>query len=115
MSEDRFCIWIERLINETPEDDYISRKDAMELLKNDAYAVNELNNLPSVTPKPKTGHWIKYNKEYFTTERLTSVIHSIIECSLCHMKIADFCGEMKYCPSCGRPMVELQESEDNLR
>lgn len=54
--------------------------------------------------EPKTGYWIKYDKEYFTAEKLTPVIHSIRECSECHTRIADFCGEMKYCPNCGAKM-----------
>ena len=61
--------------------------------------------------EPKTGHWIKYDKEYFTTKRLTPVTHSIRECSECHTEIADFCGEMRFCPNCGAKMVESQESE----
>lgn len=66
-------------------------------------------NLSSAKPQePKEGHWIKYDKEYFTAEKLTPVIHSIRECSECHTRIADFCGEMKYCPNCGAKM----ESEE---
>lgn len=64
--------------------------------------------IKSLEQEPKKGHWIKYDKEYFAAEKLTPVIHSIRECSECHTRIADFCGEMKYCPNCGVKM----ESED---
>lgn len=60
--------------------------------------------IKALKQEPKTGHWIKYDDEYFTTERLTPLTHSIRECSECHTKIADFCGEMKYCPNCGTKM-----------
>jgi reverse gyrase len=52
----------------------------------------------------RKGHWIKYDKNYFIAEKLTPVIHSIRECSECYTRIADFCGEMKYCPNCGAKM-----------
>ena len=53
--------------------------------------------------EPKPGHWIKYDNEYFADGRLTPVTRSIIECSACHTKIADFYGKMYYCPYCGEP------------
>ena len=59
--------------------------------------------------RARKGHWIKYDKEYFTTERLKPVVHSIRECSECHTRIADFCGEMKYCPSCTAKMEGIME------
>lgn len=70
--------------------------------------------IPSAEPREvRKGHWIKYDKEYFTTKRLTPVTHSMRECSECHTKIADFCGEMKYCPNCGARMIESQEGVNN--
>lgn len=60
--------------------------------------------IKALEQEPKTGYWIKYDKEYSTAEKLTPVIHSIRECSECHTRIADFCGEMKYCPNCGAKM-----------
>lgn len=59
-------------------------------------ALQYVNELPSVAPQPKTGHWIyKYLKGQF--------------CSICdEPSICKF----NYCPSCDAKMVELQESED---
>ena len=64
--------------------------------------------IKALEQEPKTGHWIIYDNEYFTTGRLAPLTHSIRECSECHIKIADFCGKMEYCPNCGARM----ESED---
>ncbi len=58
--------------------------------------------------EPKTGHWIKYDKEFYVVDRLKPVVQSIKECSECHAKIAGFCGELKYCPNCGAKMIEAQ-------
>lgn len=60
--------------------------------------------------EPKIGHWINYDNEYLNAGRFTPVTHSIRECSECHTKIADFCGEMRYCPNCGAKMEMLNES-----
>lgn len=73
--------------------------------------VSKIENAPPVTLKQKCGYWIKYDNEYFTMGRLTPVIHSIRECSVCHMKIADFCGQMEYCPHCGAKMQESEVKE----
>jgi hypothetical protein len=52
----------------------------------------------------RTGYWIKYDEGYYVIDRLKPVVHSIRECSECHTKIADFCGELKYCPNCKAKM-----------
>ena len=62
--------------------------------------IDALDNLPSVTPQPKTGHWIIEvwnNKEHHT-------------CSNCqHVVTYEPCYH--YCPYCGANMVEPKESE----
>ena len=39
-------------------DDCISRQAVLDFFKDDVYVCNEVMNMPSVTPQPKTGHWI---------------------------------------------------------
>ena len=65
--------------------------------------------IKALEQEPRKGHWIKYDKDYFTAERLTSAIHSIRECSECHSRISDFYGTMNFCPHCGADMREVEE------
>lgn len=41
-----------------PCDDCVSRQALLEFFKDDDYVVNEINNMPSVTPKREQGEWI---------------------------------------------------------
>ena len=60
-----------------------------------------IDKLPSVTPKEKTGHWIRQTDDY----------HDYYECE--HCGIAVGLDDIKnYCPNCGFRMFESQESED---
>lgn len=64
--------------------------------------LKRFDELPSVTPKPKTGHWIE--KEDYNLD-------TYYECSECG---ADYCIEgdiliHKYCPNCGARMTESEE------
>ena len=52
--------------------------------------------LPSVTPQPKTGHWKKI------------ATYPLYECSKC--KLESMLNTWDYCPNCGCRMVEPQES-----
>ena len=71
-------------------------------------AVAEMENLPSVTPQPKTGHWI----EHFNGNE------HIVYCENCKTEYYedDLCmggtGAPNFCPICGAKMVEPQESEE---
>ena len=64
-----------------------------------------LDELPSVQPKPKTGHWIKVTNG-----------RGGHECDLCHEYAPSYqSGEehlTNYCPNCGAKMIEPQESEE---
>jgi len=63
----------------------------------------------------KTGYWIKYDEGYYVVDRLEPVVHSIRECSECHTKIADFCGELKYCPNCKTRMERVVNDKRRKR
>lgn len=46
----------------TESDDVVSRQALLEFFKDDDYVVNEINNMPSVTPKREQGEWIRADK-----------------------------------------------------
>ena len=82
-----------------PCDDAVSRQAVLEIAKqhtltNDYLAIQ---NLPSVNPQPKTGHWI--NDEV-----------GCYYCSECCGYVASH--DDAYCRYCGAKMVEPRESED---
>lgn len=52
----------------------------------------------------KTGKWIKYEKEFTESGTYRQIKRPVIECSICHEKIAGHIGIMKYCPNCGAEM-----------
>ena len=105
------------VLNQQPCDDYISRAKAIEeadklCLETDydnEQVIEMLNDLPSVTPKEKTGHWVnaKVGKLFPSND---------YKCSECG-NLLDFdginCGrgDANYCPNCGARMIEPQESE----
>lgn len=64
------------------------------------FVINMLNELSSVKPEPKTGHWIQINSQ------------SIYECSECSQIVmtSDICA-YEFCHGCGCRMIEPQESE----
>lgn len=71
---------------------YTERKEAVEIVRD--LCVKEE---PPVTPKPRTGHWIRTGAYY------TGAYGSIdyVECSCCH---EDSLEEGDYCPNCGAKM-----------
>ena len=104
-------------INVTTNEDYISRQAVNEGFKkyaNSSFAYgcvwDYINKLPSVTPKEKTGKWIK-------TQSGDDMFPEIIVCSKCnnensHLDFnehAEPIGKVfiksKYCPNCGARMV----------
>lgn len=60
------------------------------------FLINYIEQLPPVTPQPKTGQWIerfdKSDKWY--------------ECDQCH---TDWGGAVNFCPNCGAKMQEVKE------
>lgn len=96
-----------------PCEDAISRQAAIVALDNRMSSLENVDmqiamgfakgiicELPSVTPKQRTGHWIKISECPSFTHRW-----ECSSCGCCHRALYDFC------PSCGAKMVEPQESE----
>lgn len=81
--------------------DCISRADALDCV-NWGYSFSDIykkiNELPTVTPQPKTGHWIWCvgSHKCSNCEEYTCFSHKEL---------------LRYCPNCGAKMVEPQESE----
>ena len=76
--------------------------DSATLSSRDVVNVDDIEDLPSVTPQPKTGHWIEVTNG-----------RGGHECDLCHEYAPSYKdGDerlTKYYPSCGAKMVEPQE------
>jgi len=100
---------------ETGEVSYPFAENNKELRK----AISRICDLPSVTPKQRTGH--NCNEDYADCDQFV--------CSECGIELQDWrrierdeddgeitCHDyvMKYCPNCGAKMVEPQESETGM-
>ena len=90
-------------LDESMNDDLISRDavlDACSQSINILDAMSRIEDLPSITPKQRTGHWTKDD----ITERSKSAYkHKCDRCGAYHRAMYD------YCPSCGAKMIEPQE------
>lgn len=87
-----------------PCEDCISRQAVLEIAKSsksnwidNSVLFKRVNELPPVTPKPKTGHWVEYTKPDFT---------SGYKCSECGC-IDDF--KPNYCSECGAKMGKVRK------
>lgn len=60
------------------------------------YLYDRIDRLPSVTPQPKTGHWIEHQHEAGENWEFSQY-----ECSECHVWGDD---NSDYCPNCGAEM-----------
>lgn len=85
-------------------EDCISRQSAIDALTGweteplDEDIERILKQMPSVTPKPKTGHWIDHQEDKWIYAQCS-------ECETVHDT------RTNYCPNCGCLMVEPQERE----
>lgn len=109
MTLDKYLTIAECLPQEQePCEDAISRQAAIDALKNledlqgrnvftknGLYPWNVIAQLPSVTPKQRTGHWISH---YDEDEKV-----GWYECGRCHTERA---FNTDYCPDCGAKMEE---------
>jgi predicted RNA-binding Zn-ribbon protein involved in translation (DUF1610 family) len=102
-----FCDMAIKALEQEPCEDCISRQAAIDLIAD--YEFYELNmgqvikgirDLSSVTPQPKTGHWIV--NEYTWNDKITRDY----KCSNCgYTDLID----ANYCPNCGYRMLEGSE------
>ena len=74
------------------------------------FFADKIRDLPSVTPQPKTGHWILADEQ--NKEDVENGNYRFI-CSECQYSDIHAKGTLvPYCWKCGAKMVEPQESED---
>lgn len=90
-------------------EDAISREETLKTLMDEwteydseliGWLFEKIDKLPSVTPQPKMGHWIKTIGENGVT--------SAIRCSGCGFEDNRY-ELFNYCPNCGRPMENHKE------
>jgi 5-methylcytosine-specific restriction endonuclease McrA len=103
--------FVEMAINaleQEPCEDVISREQAKSAIRDrfkdlpSRVEINTiLNELPSVTPQPKTGHWQKISADKYSEH-----VAYYFRCSECGK---DIIGEHNYCPNCGCRMVESED------
>lgn len=94
---------IAKALEQEPCADAISREAVLEIVErvlSKGDALFEIEQLPSVTPQLKTGHWITLKDEY-------GDVHEAI-CSNC-----DRNGNHKwaFCPYCGQPKMQEVEND----
>lgn len=92
--------------------------DSATLSTRDVVNVDDIEDLPPVTPQPKTGHWVEENVNGGGRK---------VYCSECgcpppfeHVSTGDVysangygvINKTKFCPSCGTRMIEPKESEE---
>ena len=126
MFEGEDTVYVERddvleVLKQEPCEDCISRQAVNVLVEELARAISDercftprgrstasimqdILELPPVTPKPKTGHWIDIMVEDMPAQ----------VCDQCRRFYPLSCtgGGYNYCPSCGSRMIEPQESEE---
>ena len=72
---------------------------------------NVLEGLPPVTPKQRTGHWIRWYEQKENDWVVENILHC--KCSECGKEYDPHSSQfIKYCNECGARMIEPQESED---
>lgn len=87
-----------KAIEQQPCEDCISREAAEDVVMwydGQGAMLNEIHKLPSVQPKPKTGHWI-----------FDEILDKHYYCSECKSMGVDY---WDYCPYCGAKMREVTE------
>ena len=97
--------WVINALEQEPCEDAVSRKAVLDKMKErdeelSSICPKDIRALPTVTPYPKTGYWIKISPA------------GIYECSECGQNVmtSDICA-YKFCHGCSAKMIEPQESE----
>lgn len=99
-----------KALEQEPCEDAVSRQAVLDKMKErdeelSSICPRDIRELPSVTPQPKTGHWIvgKYTEDDI---RYNDRSYKCSECG----RVVDF--KDNFCPNCGAKMVDPQESEE---
>ena len=114
---------LKQLREQEPCDDCISRQaalsmqyridDSATLSTRDVVNVDDIEDLPPVTPQPKMGHWIiKDGKEqgYDIAGIKTWYIQIMCDkCGFIKTAIEGHTGQNKFCPKCGAKMQEVEK------
>ena len=78
--------------------------------KGDLVALCSIDHLPSVTPEPRTGHWISHREHCEQLGVLPSGLGFFYWCSNCDYGLKpDMLHEANYCPNCGTKMEETRK------
>ncbi len=96
-----------KALEQEPCEDTISRQAIIDML-NYGILEDNIKKLPSVTPKEKTGKWIRW---YETIEQEHCTIHDPhCKCSECNQEYDPYIASLfNYCPNCGAKMQEVEE------
>ena len=101
-----------------PCEDAISRQAVRHILNHEVQVPIKVwkklyilvDDLPSVNPQEKTGHWITWKE---AENEIAS--ETRFECSVCHDAAQTLCNGLDllspYCPNCGARMVEQERSD----
>jgi NADH pyrophosphatase NudC (nudix superfamily) len=58
--------------------------------------------------EPKTGHWIKKEKEFIAPSRFYPIKEIVSTCSICNAHYIGTHEDFKYCPNCGCRMKGVE-------
>lgn len=90
-----------KALEQQPCEDCISRAEALHILEcNKHVYVEDIEELPSVTPKPIIGQWIEVIDDTDSSGRKKNWHY---KCSICGNEDSGW-GEFNYCPICGAEM-----------
>ena len=115
-----------KALEQKPCDDAISRQvvlsmqykidDSATLSTRNVVNVDDIEDLPSIKPQEKTGHWIMPQQD----DGMSDLIYYQVRCSKCGFDLDPQTWDMelhqydadKYCPKCGAMMVEEKERSE---
>lgn len=100
---DKALALVQKALEQEPCEDAISRQAVLDInhkhhgempnhINHEIWA--EINSLPSVNPKPKTGRWIRVDKDKLRCS----------ECEVIHLIAQYPNGKIDWCPNCGAKM-----------
>lgn len=107
--------WVEIIVKQQPCEDCISREKVFEQIScwvNSGeyrytnatyYLTRRIQGISSVTPQPKTGHWIRWYEQKENDRCIEHIPHC--KCSECGKEFNPHTSQfVKFCPNCGAEM-----------